>query len=78
MQRLISEHKQVSGAGEGEEVPLELEAAASERRASNRALLLGLSQLAQADGAVAAALEKKMSEAGIQPPEEEEDAETGY
>ena len=69
VQRLVAEHRRSIGAAEGEATPLELEVSSLEQKAANRALLLGLTQLASGDSQLAGAVEKNMSEAGIQPPQ---------
>lgn len=69
--RLLAEHRRSMSMSEPAEMTaLELEAAAIERRNENQTLIDGLTVLAQQDQTLALVLEMRMSEAGVQPPNE--------
>mmetsp|Transcript_3573 Transcript_3573/g.9535 ORF Transcript_3573/g.9535 Transcript_3573/m.9535 type:complete len:880 (+) Transcript_3573:71-2710(+) len=68
VQRMLAEHRRSTQAEPGVQTALELELAAIEQRTTNHVLIEGLSQLAGSDQQLALALEKKMAEAGIEPP----------
>ena len=71
VQRLLFEYRRAVGAEPQEQTVVELEVAAIEQRAANRVLVEGLAQLSAVEPKLAQALEKKMAEAGIQPPTED-------
>ena len=73
VQRLLAEHRQRVHAETDQKTELELEIASIEQRSANKALIQSLTQLAAADQPLALALEKKMAEAGIQPPTDDPD-----
>ena len=56
---------------------VELEVAAVEQRTANRILIESLTHLSASEPHLAPALEKKMAEAGIQPPNEDADLDDG-
>ena len=66
--RLMYEHRRAVGAADDEATPLEMEAAVSDKRSAAMAVVQGLTQLAMQDPQLAPSIEKKMAEAGIQPP----------
>jgi len=73
VQRLVVEHRRSVQADPPDSTLLELEVAAIEQRSANRVLVDGLTQLARSEPSLAALLEQKMADAGIQPPMEDAD-----
>ena len=68
VQRLMNDHRRVMGASAQETTALELQAAHDDTRAAGLAVVQGLTQLAMQDPRLAPVIERKMVDAGIQPP----------
>ena len=64
----MHEHRRVLGAAPEESTALELQAAHDDTRAAGLAVVQGLTQLAMHDPRLAPTIERKMVDAGIQPP----------
>ena len=75
--RLLQEHRRAVGVDPADQTTLELEVAAVEQRTANRILIESLTHLSASEPNLAPALEKKMAEAGIQPPIEDADLDDG-
>jgi len=72
VQSLMNDHRRATGIGEAQVTLLELEAAVSDTRAAGISVVQGLTQLAMQDPLFAPAIERKLVELGIQPPEPDE------
>ena len=76
--RQVQDYRRATDADPTEPTLLELEISAIEQRANNGALVRGLAQLAEAEPALAQALQAKMNDAGIQQPAEDLDADDDF
>ena len=68
VQRLMNDHRRAMGASAEETTALELQVAHDDTRAAGLAVVQGLTQLAMQDPRLAPVIERKMVDAGIQPP----------
>jgi len=68
VQRLMNDHRRAMGAAAEETTALELQATHDDKRAAGLAVVQGLTQLAMQDPRLAPLIERKMVDAGIQPP----------
>jgi len=68
VQRLMNDHRRAMGASAEETTALELQVAHDDTRAAGLAVVQGLTQLAMQDPRLASVIERKMVDAGIQPP----------
>ena len=78
VQRQLQDYRRATDADPTEPTLLELEISAIEQRADNGALVRGLAQLAEAEPALAQALQAKMNDAGIQQPADDFDADDDF